>query len=367
MARPCEGQNAASVEFALRNAARSPELAVFRRSSDPALEDAAASAVAARDRVVQVERRIGLRAVRARVRAAALGAQQRVAGDQARQRVRVLGERAAGRSASRTRPAWRQSAARVSRARRLERRAPPAARRPRRAARTGAASAARAPKTKHSRQRVRGQAVGAVQAGAGALADRVEAGHRRRAVEVGDDPAHAVVRGRGHRHELGRRIEARLAQRADDVGEQQPGRPRACRGRRSAARSRRIFDQIARATSSRGASSSTKRSPPASSSVAPSPRIASVTRKPSRPLMPVDRGRVELHELEVGERGAGAAREQQADAQRARRVGRALPQRGRAAGGEDDRAGVDRRARPRRRRRRSARRGPTAWRRARPR
>ena len=48
-----------------------------------------------------------------------------------------------------------------------------------------------------------------------------------------------------------------------------------------------IFDQIARATSSRGASSSTKRSPSASRSVAPSPRIASVTRKPSRPLTPV--------------------------------------------------------------------------------
>ena len=40
------------------------------------------------------------------------------------------------------------------------------------------------------------------------------------------------------------------------------------------------------ATASRGASSSTKRSPSASCSVAPSPRIASVTRKPSRPVMP---------------------------------------------------------------------------------
>ena len=126
-----------------------------------------------------------------------------------------------------------------------------------------------------------------MQAGARALADRVEPGHRRRAVEVGDDPAHAVVRRGGDRDELGRRVEARLAQRADDVGEQQPGRPRACRGRRSARPLSVIFDQIARATSSRGASSSTKRSPSASSSVAPSPRIASVTRKPSRPLTPV--------------------------------------------------------------------------------
>ena len=45
---------------------------------------------------------------------------------------------------------------------------------------------------------------------------------------------------------------------------------------------------IARETSSRGASSSTKRSPVlASCSVAPSPRIASVTRKPSRPGTPI--------------------------------------------------------------------------------
>jgi hypothetical protein len=44
---------------------------------------------------------------------------------------------------------------------------------------------------------------------------------------------------------------------------------------------------------------------------------------------------VELRELEVGERGAGVAGEQQAGAERAGRVGRARPQRGRAAGGED--------------------------------
>ena len=64
--------------------------------------------------------------------------------------------------------------------------------------------------------------------------------------------------------------------------------------------------EIARATASRGCSSSTKRSPSASCSVAPSPRIASVTRKPSRPGDADDRGGVELDELEVGELGAGA-------------------------------------------------------------
>ena len=95
---------------------------------------------------------------------------------------------------------------------------------------------------------------------------------------------------------------------------------------------------IALATASRGASSSTKRSPAASCSVAPSPRIASVTRKPSRPLTPDDRGRVELDELEVGELGAGGAGEQQARAVRAGRVRGARPQRGGAARGEDHRA-----------------------------
>ncbi len=82
-----------------------------------------------------------------------------------------------------------------------------------------------------------------------------------------------------------------------------PGRPRAGPRRRwESARGRslrmssptelapvsRRRDWIARETSSRGASSSTKRSPVlASCSVAPSPRIASVTRNPSRPGTPI--------------------------------------------------------------------------------
>ena len=103
----------------------------------------------------------------------------------------------------------------------------------------------------------------------------------------------------------------------------------------AAASCSRSVRKIARATASRGASSSTKRSPWASCSVAPSPRIASVIRKPSRPGDADHRGRVELGELEVGERGAGRAGEQQAGAERAGRVGGARPQRGGAAGGED--------------------------------
>ena len=99
-------------------------------------------------------------------------------------------------------------------------------------------------------------------------------------------------------------------------------------------------------TASRGASSSVKRSPAASSSFAPSPRIASVIRTPSkREPGQGERGRVELAELEVGEVGAGGRGEHRAGADRAARVGGAAPQRRRAAGREHgrrrgDRAGV---------------------------
>ena len=118
-----------------------------------------------------------------------------------------------------------------------------------------------------------------------------------------------------------------------------------------------IFDQIARATSSRGASSSTKRSPSASRRVAPSPRIASVTRKPSRPLTPVTAVGWNCMSSRSASAAPAPRASSSADAERAGRVGRALPQGGRAAGGEDDRRGRGWRGRPRRRRRRSARRG----------
>ena len=164
-------------------------------------------------------------------------------------------------------------------------------------------------------QRVGGQAVGAVQAGARASRRRrrgpgtVVAPSRSATIA-----AHAVVRGGRDRHELGApgRGPPRAARRRR--WGTAPGRRRACRGRRSAARSRRIFDQIARATSSRGASSSTKRSPSASSSVAPSPRIASVTRKPSRPGTPVTAVGWNCMNSRSASAAPAAAREQQADA-----------------------------------------------------
>ena len=85
-------------------------------------------------------------------------------------------------------------------------------------------------------ERVRGEAVGAVQARAGGLADGIQPGQARARVQVGDDPTHHVVRRRGDRDQLARRVEARLAQRGDDVGEVARGRSRACRGRPRARR-----------------------------------------------------------------------------------------------------------------------------------
>ena len=97
---------------------------------------------------------------------------------------------------------------------------------------------------------------------------------------------------------------------------------------------------IARATSSRGASSSTKRSPLASSRRG---ALAADGLGDAEALAPGDAdhgGRVELDELEVGELGAGAVGQQQADAERARRVRRPRPERGGAAGGRSPGAGA---------------------------
>ena len=96
---------------------------------------------------------------------------------------------------------------------------------------------------------------------------------------------------------------------------------------------------IARATASRGCSSSTKRSPPASCSVAPSPRTASLTRNPSRPGMPTTAVGWNCANSRSASSAPAARRQQQARAVRARRVGGARPQRRRAARGEDHGAG----------------------------
>ena len=98
---------------------------------------------------------------------------------------------------------------------------------------------------------------------------------------------------------------------------------------------------IARATASRGCSSSTNRSPAASCSVAPSPRTASETRKPSRPGIPTTAVGWNWANSRSARSAPGGAREQQARAVGAGRVRGARPQRRGAARGEDHRARRD--------------------------
>ena len=227
-------------------------------------------------------------------------------------------------------------------ARAVRARAPSAARRGR-AARLGHGRQRGArPEDEALGQRVGGQPVGAVQAGARALADGVEArapswrrrGRRRsrpcRSAPPAP-PARARWPGPGPPRAARRRRWGTAA-----------GRPRACRGRRSAARSR--------------SSSTTSRAPPrraararrrsarraASSSVAPSPRIASVTRKPSRPLMPVTAVGWNC----MSSRSASAAPAPRASSRPMPSEPGGLVVRCHSAaeppGGEDDRAGVDR-------------------------
>ena len=217
-------------------------------------------------------------------------------------------------SASRTMPASRHSASRVSRDRHRESAsaagASPARRRSaaRRAPRSAGAPAEhealasassrpagwrRAGRCRRTRRRRRGPAT-------------VE-----RAVEVGDDAAHHVVRGgrdRDRARASGRGPTSRSA--ATTFGKRAGSTRAHVEADDVRARSSAHLAWIARATSSRGASSSTKRSPSASSSVAPSPRIASVTRKPSRPLDADHRGGVELHRT----RGRRARRRRRARA-----------------------------------------------------
>ena len=108
-------------------------------------------------------------------------------------------------------------------------------------------------------QRVRGEPVRAVDAGRGALAGGVEPGHGGRAVEVGDDAADRVVRGgeTGIGSAPGRSRRARAS----------PSGPGTARARSRADRGPAWpRSAIARATTSRGASSSVKRLPSSSTS-----------------------------------------------------------------------------------------------------
>ena len=111
-------------------------------------------------------------------------------------------------------------------------------------------------------ERVRRQPVGAVEAGARALADRVQPGQRRAPVEVGGHAAHRVVRGGRDRDQVARGVDARPPRARRRCSGSARGRPSACRVSTAGSPLRvELVPGSASATSSRGASSSTKRSP----------------------------------------------------------------------------------------------------------
>ena len=114
-------------------------------------------------------------------------------------------------------------------------------------------------------------------------------------------------------------------------------RPRSISRRSSSAVPRAA---ISRATTSRGASSSVKRSP----SLVEQDRAFAAKRLGEEKRGVDERRGMELHELEIAERGSGAVGGRHPVADRAGRVGRPLPERRRPARGEQrgprrDRAG----------------------------
>ena len=236
---------------------------------------------------------------------------------------------------SRCRPAWRHSAARVSSGggSGADRRRPGAACRGRlglvERGQRGAAAEHEA-----LGERVRRQPVGAVQAGAGALADRVEAGQRTsaRRGRWPRRPSCSAPRGRpGRGRGAGRcptssSAAATLGKRARST--ERMSRPTAAVPLRSQLRLDRERDLVARRelVDEALAVGVEQRRALAADRLGDQEAVARA--------VAAQRGGVELHELEVGQRGAGGVGEQQPGADRAARVGGALPERGHAAGGE---------------------------------
>ncbi len=182
-----------------------------------------------------------------------------------------------------------------------------------------------------------------MQAGAGALADGEEAGQRGAPVEVDRDAAHRVVGGRGDRDRFGARVDPRLAQRSEDVGEAAPGRasrrsrcdrlgavglePVEDRRRNRVARGQLVGEAAAGGVEQGRALAAH--------------RLGDQQPVEARPRQE-ERGRVELAELEVGEVGAGGGGHRRPGADRPPGVGGAPPERRGAAGGQHGRRRGDR-------------------------
>ena len=173
-------------------------------------------------------------------------------------------------------------------------------------------------------QGVRRQAVRAVHAGAGALARGVEARNVRPAVEIRDDAAHRVVGRRGDGNRLQRRVEALPLERvherrkaaAIDAAQVEQRRPAlADRAGHDVARRELVGKAVALGVDQHG--------PFATQRLAEQQAVLR------------QHGRVELHELEVGEPRPGTKGHGHAVTGGAGRIRRPLPERRRAARGDE--------------------------------
>ena len=186
-------------------------------------------------------------------------------------------------------------------------------------------------------QRVGGEPVGSVDPGAGHLAHRPQSRQRRGAPQVGDHAPREVVRRRRDREPVasrgrGRWTTARRRWWGSAAGKR--SRPVASSQRWSTPCSS-MRAAMARLTTSRGASSSTKRSPVP---VAQERAVAAQRLGQQGPGHGgvVQRRRVELHELDVGGRHAGPQRHGHAVAGRLGRVGGDREELAGSTGGQHD-------------------------------
>ena len=171
-------------------------------------------------------------------------------------------------------------------------------------------------------QRIRGQPVCAVQPGARALADGVQAGNRCPGVQVRRDPAHHVVRGRRHRNEFSLGVDPGATECADHVREQ--GLVDVAHVQvygRSSGQRHLLLDGSGDLVA--GGELVDK---PLPGGVEQPRALAADCLGDEKAVAPVrrrDRRRMKLHELEIGEGSARAEGQQQSTAGRPGGVGRA--------------------------------------------
>ena len=189
-------------------------------------------------------------------------------------------------------------------------------------------------------QRVAGEAIGAVHAGAATSPQAQRPAIVLRPSSVHVDAAHVVVRRRARPGSARARGSSRRRGRPRTTRGKRSGKlrppPRARRGRRAAGRDERRRRPARRRRAARARAAAVarqNRAPCSSTRIAPSPRSASVSSgMGSTP--DVERRRVELHELHVGQARAGARGQREAVADGVRRIGGVRVEAAQAAGRE---------------------------------